>query len=238
MTAIAIFVKTPGVSPLKTRLAEGTGCEQAIRLYRASAAAVAETASRAAVGPVYWATAEPAGQVQEHWPGLPTISQGDGGLGERMHRVLAELVGLHGSALLLGADAPQLDPDLIVQAARHLDRNGAARVIGPARDGGFWTFGANHVPEQARWTRVSYSRPDTLMFFRNAIGADAEWMELPMLCDLDTEGDMARVAAELAQLPHPLPRQSELLDMLGERPTDDRNPRRSGSHPRRTTQKD
>jgi len=237
MTAIAIFVKTPGLSPLKTRLAQSIGQENATRIYRSCAAAVAEAASRAEVGPVYWATAEPPEQVDGRWQGLPLVGQGEGGLGERMHHIMAELVARHGSGLLLGADAPQLDPAVLRQADAWLAREVPSRIVGPARDGGFWTFGANHVPTLERWTSISYSRPDTLMFFRNSIGGDAEWLELPMLSDLDTAGDMARVAAELEQLPHPLPRQRELMAMLARQRMQDENPRRPGSHPRRTTSK-
>ncbi len=216
MTAIAIFVKTPGVSAVKTRLAASIGAERATALYRRCAGAVADTARKAAVGRVYWATAESIEQVGEQWSELPLLEQGSGGLGERMHRVMDELVRRHGSGLLLGADAPQLDPAVLRRADEWLARDVPSRVIGPASDGGFWTVGADHVPEQYRWTQVSYSRPDTLVYFRNSIGNDTEWLDLPMLTDLDTADDMARVAAELAQLPHPLPRQYELMDLLGE----------------------
>lgn len=214
MSAIAIFVKTPGVSPLKTRLAEHVGQARATRLYRGCASAVAEAARHAAVGPVYWATAEPPDEVEGQWSKLPLLGQGEGGLGERMHRVLAELVARHGSGMLLGADAPQVDPAAVGRAGEWLARATPSRVVGPARDGGFWTFGANHVPERERWTRVSYSRPDTLMFFRNSIGFDAEWLELPMLSDLDTGEDLGRVAGELQQLPQPLPAQRALIGEL------------------------
>ncbi|MDZ7790496.1 MAG: DUF2064 domain-containing protein [Xanthomonadales bacterium] len=216
MTAIAIFVKTPGISAVKTRLAATIGAERATDLYCRCAAAVAEAAREAAVGAVYWATAEPIERAGARWADLPLLDQGDGGLGERMFRVMAELVRRHGSGLLLGADAPQLDTAVLVTAARHLERDPPSRVIGPARDGGFWTFGANHVPGLPRWTRVPYSHPDTLTAFRKSIGDDTEWLDLPMLTDLDTAADMPRVAAELAALPHPLPRQKELMELTVE----------------------
>lgn len=214
MTAIAIFVKTPGLSPLKTRLAESIGQTRATSLYQSCAATVAEAASFAAVGRVYWATAESPREARATWQGFPHIAQGEGGLGERMHRVLGELVDRHGSGLLLGADAPQLEPAVLKRASEWLARGARTRTIGPARDGGFWTFGANHVPARELWTQVSYSRPDTLEAFRDALGMDAEWLELPMLNDLDTAEDLDRIANELQRLPEPLPAQSALLDQL------------------------
>jgi len=232
MTAIAIFVKTPGISALKTRLAERIGQAQASDLYRNCAAAVADAASHAAVGPVYWATAEPPERVGGSWRDLPLLAQGEGGLGERMYRVLAELVARHRSGLLLGADAPQLDAAVLRRADEWLARDVPSRVVGPASDGGFWTFGANHVPPLPRWIRVPYSRPDTLLKFRQSLGDDSAWLDLPMLTDLDIADDMARVVAELAAIPHPLSGQTELMNML-----EQSNLRRAGLHPRRTTSK-
>ncbi|WP_376696700.1 TIGR04282 family arsenosugar biosynthesis glycosyltransferase [Wenzhouxiangella sp. EGI_FJ10305] len=213
MTAIAIFVKTPGLSPVKTRLARTLGTEQAEALYLECAATVAEVVGQASPN-VYWAIAEPERQAAAHWPGLAHIAQGPGGLGERMQRVLAALVERHGSGLLLGADAPQIDAALLRRACSWLSCDPPLNACGPARDGGFWTFGANHVPPLERWTRVPYSRPDTLQRFRESIGDETEWLELPMLSDLDTAEDMARVAAELKRLHRPLPSQLALLELL------------------------
>jgi rSAM/selenodomain-associated transferase 1 len=214
LTAIAIFVKTPGLSAVKTRLAATIGPARAAALYRHCAAAVAEAAREAAVGTVYWATAEPIDRIDERWTDLPLLEQGYGGLGARMHNVLDQLVKRHGSGLLLGADAPQLDAAVLSRAAEWLQRGVPSSVVGPAADGGFWTFGANHVRDLSRWTRVPYSHPDTLQAFRESMGDDSAWLELPTLTDLDTAEDMARVAAELAALPHPLPRQRDLMAQL------------------------
>lgn len=214
MTAIAIFVKTPGLSPIKTRLASSIGQSQATELYRRCAAAVAEAAVDADVGPVYWAAAEPSRRIGEHWSDLPRLAQGEGGLGERMYRVLERLVDRHGSGLLLGADAPQIDPAHLQRAAAWLGRGVDSRVVGPARDGGFWTFGANHCPPLNRWTRVEYSRADTLSHFRDSIGDDAEWLDLPGLTDLDTADDLPMIGAELARLRRPLLRQRQLAELI------------------------
>lgn len=214
MSAIAIFVKTPGISPVKTRLARSIGEQRAIDLYRQCAAAVLEVAGQARIGPVYWAVAEPEAEAECRWHGAECIAQGPGGLGERMHHVLLELVNRHGSGLLLGADAPQLTAGQLDTAGRWLDNPHPRRVVGPTRDGGFWTFGANHVPPPEPWTLVRYSRPDTLEQFRKSIGNDAEWLELPMLTDLDTAEDISCVAAELQAVPNPLASQTKIMHLL------------------------
>ncbi len=57
--SLAIFVKTPGYSPVKTRLAASIGQRRAEQFHRLAAAAVAAVAKAAmpAVTP-YWAIAE------------------------------------------------------------------------------------------------------------------------------------------------------------------------------------
>ncbi len=211
MTAVAIFVKTPGLSPLKTRLAASIGQPRTHEIYSACAAAVAEVSVSAAIGPVYWAVAEAADQAGAHWSDLPLLEQGDGGLGERMHRVMAELVRRHGSGLLLGADAPQIDADCLRQAADWLDEDQPRCVIGPARDGGFWTFGANHEVAESCWTRVTYSRADTLHAFTASMGRDAQWLELSALTDLDTVEELDVVRYELGCLAKPALKQQALM---------------------------
>ncbi len=215
MSAIAIFVKTPGLSPVKTRLADGIGEARAIELYRQCAAAVLAAARSASVGPVYWALAESTPEATRHWPEQAAIiAQGNGNLGQRMARVMNALVDRHGSGLLLGADAPQLETEQLQRADRWLGHKTRRNVIGPARDGGFWTFGSNHTVPMQRWTRVAYSRPDTLEQFVQSIGSETEWLKLPTLTDLDTAADLAAVVRELEQLRHPLPTQQALLKAL------------------------
>jgi uncharacterized protein len=213
MSAIAIFVKTPGSSPVKTRLASTIGARRAEALYHRCAVAVAEVA-RIASEHVYWAVAEHPGDVASEWPGLAHLEQGQGSLGERMYRVLSDLVSRHGSAILLGADAPQVDPAELIRAAVWLETDRPRHVIGPARDGGFWTIGGNHVTPMEQWTRVHYSRVDTLFEFRRSLGNKSEWLELSTLTDLDTQEDMERVVAELRSLNQPLPSQMALAQAL------------------------
>jgi len=215
MTAIAIFVKTPGLSPVKTRLAASIGEADAVDLYRQCAAAVYSAARAADIGPVYWALAESTPDAIRHWQAqAPVIGQGTGDLGQRMARVMETLVKRHGHGLLLGADAPQLDVEQLRRAALWLEGERRRNVIGPAHDGGFWTVGSNHTVPMDRWTRVAYSHPDTLAQFIQSMGREAEWLKLPTLTDLDTAADLAGLSEELQQLHHPLPSQSNLITTL------------------------
>ncbi len=214
MTAIAIFVKTPGLSPVKTRLAAVSGQAWAERWHAKAAWAVAEAASAAAAGPVYWAVAESQAEARACWTELPVLEQGNGGLGDRMSRVMDSLVHLHGSALLLGADAPQVSPACLEQAAAWLSAPDPRLCLGPARDGGFWTFGANRAPDRKRWTSVRYSQHSTSTDFRQAMQDLGQWLTLPSLTDLDRAEDLAAVINELAAMNQPQPRQRALLAWL------------------------
>ena len=210
--AAAIFVKTPGLSPVKTRLAAGIGAAAAERWYRLAARATAAVLQRAGLDALYWAVAESPGAVGEAWPGLPLLAQGEGSLGARMGRVHAQLVERHGCGLLLGADAPQLDPRQLRHAASWLADAAPRLVLGPAADGGFWCIGANRALPPAAWTRAPCSRADTAAGFRAAMAGLGAWLDLPLLTDVDAAGDLAPMLAELARLDAPLPEQAALAD--------------------------
>lgn len=212
---LAIFVKTPGHSALKTRLARGIGREAAETFHRLAAgavAAVARAARQRSPGLVpAWAVAEDAALGDALWAELPTLAQGPGDLGARMRRVTETLRGATGGALLLGADTPQLRADDLLQAVAALD--GHDHVIGPSRDGGFWLFGTRGAVPAAAWTATPWSQADTAERFRAALGT-APIATLRSLRDADTAADLAPLLAELEALPSALPEQARLAAWL------------------------
>lgn len=217
--AVAIFVKTPGHSPVKSRLWPDLGRANAERLHCASAAAVGSVVTRAgADGAIsgYWATAESIELVAAAWPGLAHIAQGEGGLGLRMATVYRALQARHGAAILIGADTPQLDAGLLRQAAGWLQSPRARLVIGPACDGGFWLFGGNRELPESDWTGVDYSKPTTAMDFTAAMDGQGDWLELDALRDIDVLADIDPVRQQLAALNDPTPEQARLTQLIGE----------------------
>lgn len=214
--AIAIMVKTPGRSPVKSRLAADCGALYAASWHRRAAlavAAVARAACEASGATAYWAVAE--AHAQDAWPGLPSIAQGEGGLGERMARVHAHLVASHGRGLLLGADTPQLTVALIEPALQWLDAPVPRLALGPAQDGGFWLFGGNTAPPQDAWAAVRYSTPDTAREFVASMDGCGQWRTLATLLDVDHGADLGAVLAALRALEQPLPEQRALADWMG-----------------------
>jgi uncharacterized protein len=207
---VAIFVKTPGLTPLKTRLAAGLGVNEAEAWYRRSAAAVAAAVCRVAGISAYWAVAESHTSVAATWGRLPLLLQGEGELGARMERIHAVLLERHDFALLLGADTPQLDPAVLAEAADWLAADEPRLVMGPARDGGFWLIGANRHPATEDWLRVPCGSEVTARGFRAAMARHGKWRLLPELTDVDTVADLAAMLAEMELLDDPLPEQHQL----------------------------
>ena len=214
---LAIFVKTPGHSPLKTRLAQAIGRDAAEDFHRHAAAAVADVVMQAQASMpglvAYWAVAEPDALDAAIWQALPRIVQGDGDLGARMRSVCETLRARHGCALLVGADAPQLRADDVLAACTALDTHDHA--IGPSEDGGFWLFGARiAVPEHA-WSDTPWSQSDTALRFLDALG-DSSVATLRRLCDVDTVDDLAALAEAVRALSVPTPKQAALALWLRE----------------------
>lgn len=217
-TALAIFVKTPGHSPIKTRLAALIGARAAIEFHRLSAGAVAEVVQSAGAGlQPYWAVAERAALDDPLWRDLPQLWQGDGGLGERLHRVYATLLARHERVLLVGADAPQLTRDLLLQACDALTDPATPWVIGEARDGGFWMFGGRVPIAREAWCGVRYSCPDTARQLCESLDPPGTIAALPTLTDVDEAADLDALGDTLAALPSPLPAQCELRHWLATR---------------------
>lgn len=203
--AIAIFVKTPGLSPVKTRLATGIGTAAAERWYLAAAHVVAEAATTAATAQqsvVYWAVAEAEPHALTQWPLLQVLMQGMGTLGARMAAVHRALVERHGFALLLGADTPQLDDTEMGAVLQWLSAPAPRAAIGPATDGGFWMFGSNRVVAESLWTSLAYSHADTCKNFQQAlVNCGFEWRVSNVLTDVDKATDLLPCATQIDCLP-------------------------------------
>jgi glycosyltransferase A (GT-A) superfamily protein (DUF2064 family) len=231
---LAIFVKTPGLSPVKTRLWPALGQRDAEALHLLSAEAVASVAEIAArdgdIAP-HWAIAEDAAIGGDAWSDLPHLGQGEGGLGERMAHVYGRLTERFGAALLIGADAPQLQAGDLLTAARWLASGERRLTLGRAADGGFWLVGGNVPLGQHLWSRVQYSLSTTADDFIASAGAAGRWLMQRRLDDLDTPADLAPVLDALIDLPVPTDAQQRLTGWLAERASRSAAPGRSAFTP-------
>lgn len=197
-SALAIFVKTPGLSPVKTRLGATAGTEVAREFYRRAVDIVEAVAAKAAMecGDLtpYWAVAEREALADSRWQSFATVWQGEGGLGSRLDRVYAELRAGHEAVLMIGADSPLLTARDLRQARDAIAPSGKPFVLGRALDGGFYLFGGRApVPTEA-WKAVVYSAADTanqLLRQLRPLGAVAA---LDVLPDVDAAEDLSGLA--------------------------------------------
>lgn len=220
---LAIFVKTPSLSPVKTRLWPRLGRRRAEAFHLASAAAVASVVQQAQAESgaalqflPYWAIAESAALHGGLWTDFAGLLQGDGGLGERMSSVHAGLLQQNAGALLLGADTPQLSSASLLQASNWLAADTPRIVIGRAQDGGFWLFGSNRAIPAQCWTAVEYSTPNTARDFLAQVAPYGACLELEQLSDVDHYQDFEAAQQQLAALPQRTEVQQRLLTWMRE----------------------
>lgn len=205
--AIAVWVKTPGYTPAKTRLASVIGTQAAEKFYRIAvdvAREIVDDACRLAPGLLtpYWAVAESDVAAHACWSGFPVVAQGDGGLGERLAHVYDVLQSRHRAVLFIGADSPQLTADVLVKAATLLSAssNGPDFVFGPAADGGFYLFGGRRPLPSAAWTGVTYSASSTMAELVAALEPIGRVELLGTTFDVDTIDELLLLRDELSAM--------------------------------------
>ena len=190
--AIAIFVKTPGLSPLKTRLAATIGREKAEDFYRLSLQSISSTLSKVNVTP-YWAVGELEGLDDPLWQEFNKLHTGDGDLGDRQSHVYHDLLKTHDAVLLIGGDAPQLSTKTINDAIKQLEHQDF--VIGPADDGGYYLLGGRQKIEAKVWAETPWSHEKTRETLVKKLVSKP--YELEVLTDVDTEEDLKKMLSEM-----------------------------------------
>lgn len=118
----------------------------------------------------------------------PRISQGRGGLGQRMQRIFDRCG--QGPLIIVGTDIPFITREGIAKAFRQLRR--ADAVFGRAEDGGYWLMGLRRRPKRlAPFENVRWSSPHALAdTLKNLCSHRIAFA--PTLFDIDTEKDYRR----------------------------------------------
>ncbi len=194
-TAIAIFVKTPEHSPVKTRLAADIGKDKAEEFYLLSLKAVASTVRSTNLTP-YWAVGEEEGLNNSLWSNFNRIYTGLGNLGDRQHHVYSELLDKYDRVLLIGGDAPQISQAIINDAVSELDDHDF--VIGAARDGGYYLFGGSKGLRKDIWKSIPWSASITRARLIDALPSKP--YELSLLSDVDIRRDLLQALNEMPDI--------------------------------------
>lgn len=212
--ALAIFVKTPGLSPIKTRLAAAIGREQAEEFYKrslkATDAMLCSVKEKIPDLDIYWAIAEETGLKSEYWQSFKSIGQGAGNLGDRLSFVYDELISIHESVFFMGADSPHLDFLEMVDAIKAFTSN--QFVLGETDDGGFYLFGGRGPISRSIWTSVEYSVATTCLQLSQGLKTLGEIKFAKKSFDIDQVEDFLKYNETNFSKNNLLPAQLELIE--------------------------
>lgn len=212
-TAIAVFVKTPGLSAVKTRLAADLGTASAEQFYRLSLKAVEKTLEQAEQSlPVtaYWVVAEAEALCHPLWQQFKTLYTGPGDLGDRQHHIYQTLLGNYDQVILMGADSPQLATVQLQQTLTALESHNF--VMGLAEDGGYYLFAGREPIDSKIWRSVTYSCADTAQQLLSKLSSQATIID--RLRDLDRVADLAGLKQQLIALPQRSEEQEQVLQWI------------------------
>ena len=144
--ALAIICKTPIAGKSKTRLSPPLRPEECAAISACFTADLGTTiaelaATSAATAHAVYTPAGSEAALADLLPGFALTLQGEGDLGARLLRGIADLIAAgHGGAILINSDSPTLPPALLRAGVDAL-ASGAAMVISPAIDGGYTFIG-------------------------------------------------------------------------------------------------
>lgn len=187
---LLVMAKEPIEGRVKTRLSPHYAPYQAAALARAAIedtlAVVAAVARRGLAQPVLVLDGRPGPWLPA---GMQVAAQVSGSFDERLGAAFDLCAG--GPALLIGMDTPQITPELIADA---LEATVGGAAFGAADDGGWWALGlARADGSLVRGVETSTTRTGAEQRAR-LVAAGLAVADLPVLTDVDTAADAARVA--------------------------------------------
>ena len=192
---IAIFARLPQPGKVKTRLARSIGNIPAARAYRQMAEQTVRRVSQARLAPVtLYGTPHHCSALFRRWRrdyGVALRRQPAGELGRRMHHVLGQCLRTHQAVVVIGTDAPALEPEEIAAALQQL-HEGADAVFIPCEDGGYALAGLNRRCQRL-FTGIPWGRSRVMRITRTRmITTGTQGAMLSQSWDVDDASDLRR----------------------------------------------
>jgi len=193
-THLLVFTRYPEPGRTKTRLIPALGPDRAARLQQrltahTLAAAQAFQKQVSSTAEVHFAGGDAAAMQAMFGDDLSYTPQQGEGLGARLQQAIH--AAFHAGAdrvIVIGADCPQLDANLLHEAHRQLEQHDV--VLGPAEDGGYYLIGLKQ-PEPSLFQDIAWGTPEV---FRQTIEKiDAlrlKHAHLATLSDIDHPEDL------------------------------------------------
>jgi uncharacterized protein len=221
--AVAVMARRPALGKVKTRLAASVGVDAALVTYRGLLAG-----TLAAVDELDRGTfssrldrflalepdeAPPAGET--HFTGWRDLFQREGGLGDRLSGVFADLFDRgYDAVVIVGSDSPSLPVAYLDEAIRLLATSGGGGpglVFGPAADGGYYLVGSTASLWRSSCGALEdllaatpMGTPVALAFsLERARGAGIRPAVLPLWVDVDVVRDLPLAARLRTGSPEP-----------------------------------
>lgn len=198
--AIAIFVKTPEFTPVKTRLANTIGRKRADEFYSLSIQSITQTLKEQSFITPYYAVAEKESLNHPMWSAFQTLHASGNCLGEVMQKTYKTLLNNYDAVILIGSDSPQISIKHLNNTLEKLHDHDY--VFGPAADGGFYLLaGKANIPKPV-WLETIYSQSDTLITFIDKLKYYGTYTYIETLHDVDEKKDFAHILEERPIIPN------------------------------------
>jgi len=139
---LIVFLKSPQLGFVKTRLAIDVGAERALSIYHWLVEYTLIQAEKVDAELHLYFNNMPADNLNFRQRNIK-LQKGDD-LGDKMINALMDFKN-NGPVVLIGSDCPEIIPEIIEEAYEALSRHDV--VLGPAFDGGFYLIGINNIPE-------------------------------------------------------------------------------------------
>ena len=182
---VVLFTRYPEPGRAKTRLISALGEDGAAQLHRVLTERTIAAMQATGLALEVRTTGAPVARFVDWLGPLAIVDQGEGSLGDRLARAATPY-----PTIFIGADAPDLTPELLHNAVDALAR---ARVtIGPAADGGYWLLGLREavadIFEGIDWGTERVFAQTMTRLSHNGIAP----IVLAELADCDRPEDLAR----------------------------------------------
>lgn len=194
-SAVIVLAKAPVAGLAKTRLIPALGAAGSAALAGRMLAHAVQAAAAAAPRTLEVCAAPDATHpafsqlARDHH--LQLAAQGEGDLGQRMHRAFVRMLAHHDRAVIIGTDAPALDAVCLRDALAALEEHDAVFV--PALDGGYALVGLRR-PQPSLFDGMAWSTAAVMEDTRRRLrAASLRWRELPPVADVDEPADLVHL---------------------------------------------
>lgn len=216
---LAVFLRPPTESSVKTRLRPILGDEGVTMLYQAFLEDTMRLCGRVReagrIAIALWVDGAEDRWISRWADELDAEAhrQPEGDLGVRLGAAFDHGLARYERVVVIGSDIPTLPFARIVDAFNGLARHEI--VLGPSNDGGYYAIGATHQV-RPRFDDVAWSTPSALADTLRA-NASLRALLLSPWYDVDEESDLAVLRAHLSVSPAAAPATASVIAQLDQR---------------------